>query len=325
MKKIIVITFLAFTIGACGAEATGNAEYQINVCVKDSVVKIGSPVIVEIIRDTIIFVKENKDIGVEVITPKRIELVEQFVSEEFEEVKGIVAITVEDESKTSTDPIQMVITFNHLKFNELLQRHVSLNGIVNYDSFKKEEYKLNEYLKMLAATEPTIEWSNNKKLAYYINLYNASTISLILQNYPLKSIKDINKAWDISFVKVLGKVFSLNDIENKIIRPTFKEPRIHFAINCAAVSCPKILNKAFSEKNIATLLQENTERFLENTTIGLKQYGTKVEISKIFDWYAVDFGGKENLLKWISDHSNQDLSKSSLKGFITYNWELNNK
>ena len=219
----------------------------------------------------------------------------------------------------------MVISFNHLKFDELLKKHVSENGVVNYDSFKKEEYKLNQYLKMLASVEPKENWTRNKKLAYCINLYNASTVSLILDNYPLKSIKDITQALEKSFIKIGSKNFSLNELENNIIRSTFKEPKIHFAINCGTVSSPKLSNSAFSEKNIDRLLKENTERFLKNTLIGVSKIGDKVELSRIFDWYLDDFGGKENLLNWITSNSDLDLSDASFKSFKTYDWELNNK
>ena len=219
----------------------------------------------------------------------------------------------------------MVILFNHLKFDELLKKHVSESGVVNYESFKKEEYKLNQYLKMLASVEPKENWTRNKKLAYYINLYNASTVSLILDNYPLKSIKDITQALEKSFIKIGSKNFSLNELEDNIIRSTFKEPKIHFAINCATVSCPKLSNSAFSEKNIDRLLKENTERFLKNTLIGVSKIGNKVELSRIFDWYVDDFGGEENLLNWITSNSDLDLSDASFKSFKTYDWELNNK
>lgn len=265
------------------------------------------------------------DIVEQPIVEERIEpMVESEGNEE--EVKPIVTAVEDKQSvavKKASEP--MVITFNHNKFNELLQKHVTPNGVVNYDSFKKEEKKLDSYLGMLKDTKPTSNWSSKKKLAYYINIYNASTIKLILSNYPLKSIMDIPKAWDLPVVKIGDEVFTLNHIENNIIRPTFKEPRIHFAVNCAAVSCPKLSNQAFSESNINTLLQLNTERFLNDSNIGMLQKGKKVELSQIFEWYAVDFGGKENLLKWISNNSKMDLTNSKFKGFIPYNWELNNK
>jgi hypothetical protein len=335
MKRIIGITALVITLGSCGAEVTETSGNIENTDLKEAVVEAKQAVIVDDVMPKVIDEIEDE--------PKA-EIVERSVKnkidpsvtniEVFDKVSGVsvvyneVVIAEEVEVvvvEEGMEFVPVVITFNHLKFNELLQKNVSIDGIVNYDSFKKEEHKLNEYLKMLTSTKPVESWSRNKKLVYYINLYNASTISLILKNYPLKSIMDIDKAWDIPFIKVGEKMLSLNDVENKIIRPTFKEPRIHFAVNCAAVSCPKLSNKAFSEKNINYLLQVNTERFLKDTVIGLKQNGSEVELSQIFEWYAVDFGGKEELLNWITANSNLDLSKASFKGFITYNWGLNNK
>ena len=270
--------------------------------------------------------KVKKQINTSEIVVEQINYQEDSIINDIEVIEGLELFSEEDVVVSSVDRVKpMVITFNHLKFNELLQKHVSGNGVVNYDSFKKEEYKLNEYLKMLTSAEPKENWSRNKKLAYYINLYNASTVSLILKNYPVESIKDIENAWDISFIKIGKKTISLNYLENKIIRPVFKEPKIHFAVNCGAASCPKLSNNAFSEKNVDTLLQENTERFLKSSGLGIRQNGGEVELSKIFEWYADDFGGKDNLLKWITTNSSLDLSKDSVKSFINYDWKLNDK
>jgi|TARA_B110000261_G_C13081515_1_gene356130 hypothetical protein len=323
MKKNMIIIVLVITIIACGAESTESAKKHSDNSVKDSVLKIESGFVIKKTKDTVIIVEENKADKLELTIPESIALNEKIVIKKIEAFKKASPENIEFE--TNIAPKHMVINFNHLKFNEILQKNVSSTGVVNYDSLKKEEYKLNEYLKMLAVSDPKTGWSRNKKLAYYINLYNASTISLILQNYPLKSIKDIDKPWDISFIKVGAKTLSLNDIEHKIIRPTFKEPRVHFSVNCAATSCPKLSNKAFSEKNINALLQENTERFMADSFSGLRSDGKEIELSQIFEWYIVDFGGKDSLLQWITNNSIQDLSQSKLKGFISYSWELNNK
>lgn len=328
MEKIIWIAVLGFTISSCGTSTSEDADNQKKI--SESVIEVAkekAPVVEEVIVEEKVTDSIVKD---EIVTIEKFSNEESInepepINKRVEAKESTSEIVVEEVEEVVEEIAPMVIKFNHLKFNELLQKHVSNEGVVNYDSFKKEQYKLSEYLKMLASSEPKDSWSKNKKLAYYINLYNASTISLILDKYPLKSIMDIDKAWDISFVKIGSKTLSLNDIENKIIRPIFKEPRIHFAVNCAAVSCPKISNQAFSESNLESLLQENTERFVANNSIGVIQKGDEVNVSQIFEWYAVDFGGKSNILKWISDNSKMNLSSATLGDFIPYNWDLNNK
>ena len=341
MNRIIGFTILAFIVGSCVDEVNKNKvnhkgnnekvkflENKEDLLVEHLETKTSDNVeSVNALSDLkIADQKVEKQINSSEVVDEQINLDKDVIDADLKFVKGDGLLVSDDFVVSSLESVKpMVITFNHLKFNELLQKHVSGNGVVNYDSFKKEEYKLGEYLKMLTSTEPKENWSRNKKLAYYINIYNASTVSLILKNYPVKSIKDINNALDIPFIKIGKRTISLNYLENKIILPGFKEPKIHFAVNCGAASCPKLSNNAFSEKNIDTLLQENLERFLKSSGIGIKQNGDKVELSKIFEWYADDFGGKDNLLKWITTNSSLNLSKYSFKSFITYDWSLNNK
>src|SRR5690606_7886580 len=127
------------------------------------------------------------------------------------------------------------------------KKHVAPNGLVNYNGFKQDKQQLDLYLKLLQAGVPDPDkWSKEEQLAYWINAYNAFTIKLIIDNYPLKSIKDlnstiaiptINSIWDDKFFSLGGQKFSLNMIEHGILRKDFDEPRIHFAINCASISC----------------------------------------------------------------------------------------
>ena len=127
-------------------------------------------------------------------------------------------------------------------------------------------------------------WSRNEKMAYWINLYNASTVQLILNNYPTSSIQNINggKPWDKRWIKSGSKTYTLNEIENSILRPQFKDARIHFAVNCAAKSCPRLMNKAFTASNLNSLLDENARWFINNSTFN-DISAKKVEISKIFN------------------------------------------
>ena len=151
---------------------------------------------------------------------------------------------------------------SHQVFDNLLSTHVTDTGTVNYMAFKKDQFKLDKYLATLRSNHPSESWTKNERLAYWINAYNAFTIKLILDNMPVKSILDIHdgKAWDVEWIKLGNKTYSLNYIENKIIRPVFKEPRIHFAVNCAAKSCPPLLNRAYSAKTLDEQLENQTRK-----------------------------------------------------------------
>ena len=138
-------------------------------------------------------------------------------------------------------------------FNDLLQKNVTEDGIVDYKSLKENEAKLDSYITYLEKTSPEKSWSENKQKAFWINAYNAYTVKLILENYPLKSIMNIKKkgkdAWNIPFAKVGNKTYTLNHIEHEILRKNFNDPRIHVGVNCASGSCPQLGNFAFTEQN----------------------------------------------------------------------------
>ncbi|MCB0464964.1 MAG: DUF547 domain-containing protein, partial [Aequorivita sp.] len=136
------------------------------------------------------------------------------------------------------------VNVDHSQWDKLLKKYVNNAGFLDYKGFKNDRQKLDDYLKMLSEKEPTNDWSVQELLAYYINLYNAATVKLIVENYPVKSIKDIDGAWTKGRVTVGNKELSLGGIENGILRK-MNEPRIHFAVNCASISCPKLMNEAY--------------------------------------------------------------------------------
>lgn len=208
---------------------------------------------------------------------------------------------------------------DHSVFNSLLSSYVS-NGNVNYNGFKGSQAKLKTYISDLTTNAPAGDWSRNEKLAYWMNLYNAATINLILDNYPLKSIMDLDggKPWDTKRVTVDGKSYSLNDIEHKIIRPTFKDARIHFAVNCAAKSCPPISSTAFTGKNVNSELNRITKAFINSSANQIS--GSSMSISKIFEWYAEDFG---NITEYINKYSSTKVSSGADVSYIDYDWALN--
>ncbi len=215
--------------------------------------------------------------------------------------------------------------FNHQLFDGLLRKYVSSTGKVNYKGFKTEKAKLEKYVKQLQTEYSALKsWSKNKQLAFWINVYNAHTIKLILDNYPVSSIKDINggKPWDKMFIQLGGKSYSLNNVENDIIRKRYKEARIHFAVNCAAVSCPKLMNQAFTESNLNRKLTQMTKEFLANTAKN-QLSKDEIKISKIFEWYMTDFTKSSNIIPFIQKYANTEINDDAKVSYNNYNWDLN--
>ena len=212
---------------------------------------------------------------------------------------------------------------NHKLFDSFLGKYVSNSGNVNYAEIKKNEASLDAYLITLENTKFNTTWSREDKLAFWINAYNAYTIKLILNNYPVAKITDLHggKPWDHKWIKLTGKTLSLNNIENDIIRPEFKEPRIHFAVNCAAKSCPPILNAAYTAGNLESKLESQTKKFVNNSafnTLGKSE----ITISKIFDWYGSDFG---DVASYIARYAETAVKPTAKVKFKEYDWNLNGK
>lgn len=209
----------------------------------------------------------------------------------------------------------------HDAWNKLLGKYVSATGKVNYQGFKADKPALNAYLQSLAANPPADSWSRADKMAYWINAYNAFTIDLILDNYPVSSILNLDggKTWDVKRITLGGKKYSLNQIENEILRPQFKDARIHFALNCAARSCPPLYNKAFTAKNLERALEQRTRQFINDPAFNTLTPG-KASVSKIFEWYAADFG---DLKRFLNQYAAVKLNDTAAITFREYNWDLN--
>ena len=213
-------------------------------------------------------------------------------------------------------------------FNNLLQKHVTNDGFVDYKGFKKDEAKLDTYLAYLSTTTPDNSWSENKQKAFWINAYNAYTIKLILENYPLKSILDIKKdgntAWKIPFAKVSGKTYTLDHIEHEILRKNLFDPKIHVGVNCASMSCPKLGNVAFTEDNVEEELTKLMKAFVNDSSRN-KISKNKVQISEIFNWFQGDFTKNGSLIDYLNSYSETQISNNAKISFLTYDWGLNEK
>ncbi len=225
------------------------------------------------------------------------------------------------EEKEEEKPNTVSKALSHQPWNTLLAKHVAADGTVNYKGFKQDRAQFRTYLKALEQNVPAKTASKADKLAYWMNVYNAFTVKLIIDKYPVKSIKDIPDPWDLRFFKIGTKWYTLNDIEHRILRK-MNDPRIHFGINCASFSCPPLLNKAFTAQNVDQELEKLAIAFINDpkrNTITAE----KIEISKIFSWFGKDFKKEGSLISFLNKYSTTVINTDAKKSFKTYDWNLN--
>jgi hypothetical protein len=231
------------------------------------------------------------------------------------------------------DPVSSTATrdsVDHSIYGRLLQAHIN-QGRVDYHGFKNDEAQLDAYLATLAAVNPaTLE--RREQMAFYINLYNAWTIKLILGAWPdLKSIKDVGglfqSPWKKSFVRLGKRVVTLDHIEHDILRPRFKDPRVHFAINCASISCPPLLNAPFTGSRLEDQLERITTDFINDPGSNYIK-GDVLYVSKIFKWFAEDFNGDP--IGFFKRYARMELKTKLDSGsgrldikYLPYDWGLN--
>lgn len=211
---------------------------------------------------------------------------------------------------------------NHILFDDLLKEHVSAAGNVNYLEFKNDR-RFQNYLRTLSMANPYAEnWTKEDRLVFWINAYNAFTIQLILDHYPVKSIKDINSPWKKKFFKINGVETNLDYIEHEMLRK-MGEPRIHFAIVCASFSCPALRNEAYTVAKIESQLTDQAKKFVNDTKRN-KITKNAVELSEIFNWFKSDFTTKGTLIEFINQYSAIQIDAKAKVKYLDYNWSLNN-
>jgi Protein of unknown function, DUF547 len=211
---------------------------------------------------------------------------------------------------------------DYKNYATFLKKYVSNSGNVNYDKIKPNKAELDAIADQLSENRPTDKWSKNEKMAYYINIYNVYTIKSIVDNYPVKSIKDISNVWDKKIIPQGKILYSLSDIENKILRK-MGDPRIHFAINCASFSCPKMDNEVYTADKLDKQLEVGAKEFINDKN--KNQITTsEIKLSNIFDWYSGDF--KEDsgsVIEFLNKYSKTTIDKKAKIKFLDYNWSLN--
>jgi hypothetical protein len=218
----------------------------------------------------------------------------------------------------------------HTKWDSLLQKYVSTEGWVDYEGFMEDSLALRSYLNLLSENHPDPgTWTDDERMAYWINAYNAFTVELIIRHYPVESIKDIrpgipfvNTVWDIKFINIQGQTYDLNNIEHGILRPKFDEPRIHFAVNCASISCPKLMNRAYTSERLDQQLDQAARDFINDPSRNIIEQD-HLQLSKIFKWYGGDFDGK--IVEVVRKYAGSPVSEDPQVSYLDYNWQLNVK
>ena len=219
------------------------------------------------------------------------------------------------------------------------------DGLVDYRGLCKDP-RLNEYIRRLGTTNPEIIPTRNAKLAFWINAYNAYTLKVICDHYPIKSINDLHfggllvgqilgkTIWHKKIVTINNQQMSLNDIEHNTVRPLFKDPRIHFALVCAAMGCPPLRSEAYQGDKLDHQLNEQAKTFLNNPQHNRFDITKKrASISKIFDWYGKDFAATESeVLLYLARYLPKETANAVRENpqgwkleYNSYDWSLNER
>jgi len=236
---------------------------------------------------------------------------------------------------------ESTVQVDHSAWQAILDKYLDdthASGVNRFDYAAvsaEDKQSLVQYLESLQAIEPH-RLSKDEQKAYWINFYNAGTVNVVLDNYPVGSIRNIRPnlfalsrgPWNYAYFTVSDAKLTLNNIEHGILRPIWKDPRVHFVLNCASIGCPSLLKEAFSAHNVNNLLDRAAATFLNHPrAVSLK--GQTLMLSSIFDWYRGDFGDSEaEIVKYIGQYSSAAELNNGAEGFSIkyhYDWSLNDK
>ena len=198
------------------------------------------------------------------------------------------------------------------------------HGLVDYQSIQKNDKELSSLLNAIAKADMD-QLSESELKAFYINSYNLFVIDNILKYYPISSPLSEKGFFNDDAFMMGGKEITLNDLENKVIRPVYKDARFHFVLVCGAKGCPPLISEAYMPANVEQLLDQQTKAAFNDkmfTRVGAHQ----VELSEILKWYREDFGSTDaEIINYINGFRNQKLNSTSKLSYYQYNWETNEK
>ncbi|WP_082685249.1 DUF547 domain-containing protein [Hymenobacter sedentarius] len=221
---------------------------------------------------------------------------------------------------------------DHSAYDRLLKKYVNEKGLVNYKGLMADQKDFNRYLDLLSKNPPAASWSKHEQMAYWINAYNAYTMRLVLDHYPVQSIKDIGSKikipfvttpWAAKFFSIGSTKMSLDNIEHGTLRKKYNDPRIHFALVCASISCPRLRNEAYTADKLERQLDDQGHDFLNNPAKN-KISQDAAQLSKYFDWYKGDWSNNsQSVVSWVNKYSTAKMSNSTKVTYLDYNWNLN--
>ena len=239
----------------------------------------------------------------------------------------------------ANDP-NSTVRVDHAPWGRFLKQYVVTGGpsganLVKYDGVTDADRKsLDNYISMLTQVKVS-SLNRAEQEAYWINLYNSLTLQVVLDRYPVDSILDINISpglfsrgpWEKKLVEIEGEKVSLDDIEHRILRPIWKDNRIHYAVNCASIGCPNLARKPYTASEMDRMLDQGARDYI-NSPRGVKVEDGNLTLSKIYSWYQVDFGGSEkgviaHILKYAGEPLIKKLQDYSGDIEYEYNWDLN--
>lgn len=213
----------------------------------------------------------------------------------------------------------------HARFDAVLKAHVA-EGRVDYKALKAAPEELDAYLDELAAM-PEAQfkaWPESSQIAFLVNLYNAATLKLIVDHYPVKSIKDIGSLfkgpWDQPVVRLFGQTITLNNLEHDNLRKDYHEPRLHMALVCAAKGCPPLRSEAYVGERLDEQLTDQSRIYLASPTgLVLNRAKNEAHISSIFKWYGKDF---PSVPAFVARYSGHNVDGLKIR-YLDYDWSLN--
>ncbi len=230
-------------------------------------------------------------------------------------------------------------TIDHASWDALLSRYVrpASGGVnlVNYREFSsRDRASLANYVDYLESVQIS-RFNRDEQLAYWVNLYNALTIQVVVSHFPVDSIRDIDISpglfrdgpWDKKLITIEGQKLTLNAIEHRILRPIWRDPRIHYAVNCAAVGCPNLRTRAYRGASIDQALNDAATVYV-NDPRGVSIRDGRVTVSKIYDWFIEDFGGSEqavilHLQQYAAPDLRERLAAIGKLSDTRYDWSIN--
>ena len=226
---------------------------------------------------------------------------------------------------------------DHARWDTLLQRYIiagddGINRFAYGRVSDADRAELDTYIDALAQL-PILDFRRDQQMAYWINLYNALTVQEILRFYPLESIRDISSGlfssgpWKKELVTIDGEALTLDAIEHRILRPIWRDPRIHYAVNCASIGCPNLQPRAFTAANTETLLERGAREFV-NHPRGARVVDGDLQVSSIYEWFKEDFDDSDaGVIAHLRRYADADLA-AALQGIERiddddYDWSIN--